>query len=91
MVTNREVMEAAPARTETAKEYPDARGNGREPQDETRRGNPMHRFNDALAASPIAREAIGLSALVVAYLQYYYLDVQFKIMSLPSVTAFPLQ
>ena len=32
-----------------------------------------------------------LSALVVAYLQYYYLDVQFKIMSLPSATTFPLQ
>ena len=51
----------------------------------------MQRFSDALAVSPIAREAIGLSALVVAYLQYYYLDVQFKIMSLPSATAFPLQ
>jgi hypothetical protein len=91
MVTKREEAESAPAHAETASEYQDVRGKGRELQDEIRRGSPVHRFNDALAASPTARGAIGLSALVVAYLQYYYLDVQFKIMSLPSATVFPLQ
>ncbi|MBK5106428.1 MAG: hypothetical protein JJE42_19465 [Burkholderiales bacterium] len=91
MVTRREEMAAAFARAVTAREDVDIRDIDQESQGESRRGRPMQRFSDALAVSPIAREAIGLSALVVAYLQYYYLDVQFKIMSLPSVTAFPLQ
>ncbi|MBE0625182.1 MAG: hypothetical protein IH606_10260 [Burkholderiales bacterium] len=91
MVTRREEMAAAFARAVTAGEYADVRDIDQEPQGETRRGKPMRRFSDALAASPIAREAIGLSALAVAYLQYYYLEVQFKILSLPSAIAFAFQ
>jgi hypothetical protein len=49
----------------------------------------LKRFGDALAASPQVREAIGLLALTLAYLQYYYLDVQLQIMSLPSVIVLP--
>jgi hypothetical protein len=39
----------------------------------------------ALAISPHMRGTVGLLALVLAYLQYYFLDVQFQILVLPSV------
>ena len=54
-------------------------------QAETRRRQPMQRFNAAVATSPHLRETIGFLALVLAYLQYYYFDVQLQIVSLPSV------
>jgi hypothetical protein len=37
---------------------------------------------------PILRQALTLSALAAAYLQYYYWDVQLQIASLNSVTVF---
>jgi len=66
-------------------------GENKKSQDEFRRRKPIHRFKNALATSPLVREIIGLLALVLAYLQYYFLDVQLQIMSLPSVTTLPLQ
>ena len=54
------------------------------------RRKPFTRFGDALAASVHVREAISLLALVLAYLQYYFLDVQLQIVSLPSVTTLPV-
>jgi len=56
----------------------------------------MHRTGDVLAASAIAREAIGLSALATACLQYCCLDLlygdpQYKTICLSSAAAFPPQ
>jgi hemerythrin-like domain-containing protein len=39
----------------------------------------------------LVKQTIGLLALVLAYLQYYYFDVQLQILSLPSVFPGPLQ
>jgi hypothetical protein len=60
------------------------RGGNKRSQDESRRRRPIDRFSNALATSPRVRETIGLLALVLAYLQYYFLDVQLQIASLPS-------
>lgn len=49
--------------------------------------SPSKRFGDALAASQQVRDALGLLALSLAYLQYYFLDVQLQILVLPSVIA----
>lgn len=76
------------------------RGKNKRSQDESRQ--PIHRFNivfsaqepspgDALARPSLARQAIGFVALILAYLQYYYFDVQLQILSLPSNFAGPLQ
>lgn len=48
------------------------------------------RFGKAYVAPPRIREAIGLLALTLAYLHYYYLDVQLQILELPSVMVFVL-
>lgn len=61
------------------------RGGNKRSQDESRRRKLIHRFNNVLATSPLVRETIGLLALVLAYLQYNYFDVQLQIMSLPSI------
>ena len=56
----------------------------------------IHRFNirfsaqepsprDALARSSLPRQAIGLLALILAYLLYFHIDVQLQILSLPSI------
>jgi hypothetical protein len=60
-------------------------------QHESRQRKKFRQFKDVFAASPRVRETIGLLSLVTAYLQYYYFDVQLQIMSLPSVTTFPMQ
>jgi chromosome segregation ATPase len=65
------------------------RGENKRSQDESRRRKSIRRFINAFATSPRVRETIGLLALVLAYLQYYYFDVQLQIMSLPSPFAFP--
>jgi len=67
------------------------RGESNRSQDESRRPKPIHRFKNTLATSPQVRETIGFLALVLAYLQYYYFDVQLQIMTLPSVIPSPLQ
>jgi hypothetical protein len=58
---------------------------------EPRRRKQARHIKDVFAASPRVRETIGLLSLVSAYLQYYYFDIQLQIMSLPSVTTFPMQ
>jgi hypothetical protein len=58
-------------------------------RDESRKRKPFHGLNNALTISQLVRETVGLLALVAAYLQYYYFDVQLQIMSLPSVTTLP--
>jgi hypothetical protein len=62
------------------------RGENKRLQDENRQRKPIHRFNYALAASPTVRESVGLLALLLAYFQYYYIDVQLQIVSLHPVT-----
>jgi hypothetical protein len=82
-------------------EHPVRRKNNRS-QDESRRQEPVHGFNigflaqepsprDALAIQSLIRQTIALSALTLAFLQYYYLDVQLQILSLPSNFPGPLQ
>lgn len=63
-------------------------GENKRSQDETRRRKLIYAFSNALATSPHVRETIGLLALVFAYLQYYYFDVQLQIMRLPSITVY---
>jgi chromosome segregation ATPase len=70
---------------------PAVRGEDKGSQDESRRRRLIHRFNNTLARSPHVRETIGLLALVLAYLQYYYFDVQLQILSLPSIVTLPFQ
>jgi hypothetical protein len=41
----------------------------------------------ARARPSLLRQTFELSALVLAYLQYYYIDVQLQILSMPSITA----
>lgn len=67
------------------------RGANKGPQGESPRRRSFHRFVNALATSPRVREIIGLLALVLAYLQYYYFGVQLQIISLPSIFAFRLR
>jgi len=68
------------------------RGENEKSQDRSRRRSPIYRFKSSLATSPHVRETIGLLALVLAYLQYYYFDVQLQILRLPSIAfALPLQ
>jgi hypothetical protein len=64
------------------------RGENKQAHDDSLRWKPIHRFNDALATPQRVREISGLLALVLAYLQYYFLDVHLQIMSLPSVITF---
>jgi len=67
------------------------RGERKNAPDETRQRKQASQVKDVFAASPRVRETIGLLSLVAAYLQYYYFDIQLQIMSLPSVTTFPMQ
>lgn len=93
---SRERMEALPEESDAPKEVaasPQQRprserpaGNGsRGSRFASRLGQRMRQLNGTLAGSRHARESIGLSALVLAYLQYYYFDVQLQIVTLPSV------
>ena len=72
------------------------RGKDRRSQDKPRQRKPIHRFNigllaqelsprGALARRALIRQAIGLLALILAYLEYFYMDVQLQIASLPSI------
>lgn len=65
-------------------------------QDKSGRREPVHRFNigfsaqglsprDGLARGALIRQAIGLFALILAYLQFYYFEVQLQILRLPSI------
>lgn len=94
-------MPAAIPRPRQVSEHP-VRAKKSRSQDESGRRKPAHRINIgflALEPSPsgararrsLIRQAIGLFALILAYLQYYYLDVQLQVMSLPSNFAVPLQ
>ena len=71
-------------------------------RDESVQRKPIHRFNrgfpaqdlsprHALTRSALLRQTIGLLSLTLAYLQYYYFDIQLQIASLPSIFALPLQ
>jgi hypothetical protein len=51
---------------------------------------PIPRFSRAHARSTLLRQSIGLLALTLAYLQYYYFDVQLQIVNLPSVLVLAL-
>ena len=59
----------------------------REPIHEARTGVSAHHpeIGNSLAKTPLPRQAIGLLCLTLAFLQYYFLDIQLQIMSLPSV------
>ncbi len=63
------------------------RGDNKRSQDESRRRKPVQRLDqsDVLKRSPLTRQAVGLLALVLAYLLYFHIDVQLQIMSLRSV------
>jgi hypothetical protein len=52
---------------------------------------PARRIDASIVKSPLARHTVNLLALTLAYLQYYYFDVQLQIMSLPSIATFPIQ
>jgi hypothetical protein len=39
----------------------------------------------------IRRQAIGFLALALAYLKYYFIEIQLEILSLPTILALPLQ
>ena len=78
------------------------RGDNKRPHDESRRRKPIHRFGfgfskkepspgDALERPSLPRQAIGLLALILAYLLYFHIDVQLQILSLPSIFAWALQ
>jgi hypothetical protein len=78
------------------------RGRNKRSQDESSRRKPIHRLNigfsaqkpshgNAPARPSLPRQAIGLLALILAYLQYFFLDVQLQILRLPSNFAGPLQ
>ena len=67
------------------------RGGNKRSQGESRRRQSIHRLLKGLATSPRVRETISLLALVLAYLQYYYFDVQLRIISLPSIFIFRLR
>jgi len=65
-------------------------------QDESRRRNPTRRFKlgffgqaltpkDARARSTLIRQAIGFLSLVLAYLLYFHIDVQLRILRLLSI------
>jgi hypothetical protein len=77
----------------------DAHSGSRKSQGESVKRRPIHgsrtsfstqnpNLEHELAGAPLLRQAIGLLCLTLAYLQYYYLDIQLQIMSLPSVTVF---
>ena len=62
---------------------------------------PISRFNVDIPAqdhiayvahtrSPFLRQTVGLLTLVVAYFQYYFIDVQLQIISQPSVMTLPV-
>jgi hypothetical protein len=36
-------------------------------------------------------QTFELSALILAYLQYYYIDIQLQILSMPSITAWQMR
>jgi SHS2 domain-containing protein len=60
-------------------------------QKEFRRRKATHPFINTLIASRHMRRGVGLLGLVLAYLQYYILDIQLQISLLPSVVIFPFQ
>ena len=57
-------------------------------EDNFLRENFIHRGKKSFAKSPHVRESIGLLALTLAYLQYYYFDVQLQILNMPSIFTF---
>lgn len=95
------LMAGARSPSRQLSEHP-VRGKNNRSQDESRRQEPVHGFNigflahelsprDALARQSLIRQTIGLSALTLAFLQYYYFDVQLQILSLPSNFAGPFR
>jgi len=96
---SKRMPEASPP-SRQASEHP-VRGKNNGSQDESGRRKPVHRFNigflalelsprGALARRSLMRQAIGLSALILTYLEYFYIDIQLQIASLPSIFAGPL-
>jgi len=81
-------------------EHPVRANNGL--QEDSARQEPVHPFNigssprklsptDALTRRPLIPQTIALFALTLAYLQYYYFEVQLQILSLPSIFPGPLR
>jgi chromosome segregation ATPase len=66
-------------------------GENKRSQEESRRRKAIHPFINTLVASLPMRRGIGLLGLVLAYLQYYILDIQLQILLLPSIVIFPFQ
>lgn len=87
-LSKREATESPPSKQLSE---PAVRGeDNKRSQDESRRQKSIHRVKNALASSRLVRQTMGLAAMTVAYLQYYFLDVQLQILSLPSVFPGPL-
>ena len=57
----------------------------------TRQPKVVQQFRKILGSAPPLREVIGLSALVLSYLQYYFMDIQLQITQLPSITLIALR
>lgn len=51
----------------------------------------VQQFRKILGCAPPLREVVGLSALVLSYLQYYFMDVELQIALLPSITLIALR
>lgn len=93
--SSRQIPDASPPSRQSSRKHP-VRANRNRSQDESGRREPVRRFNagflvlelppgGALARGSLIRQAIGLSALMVAYLEYFYIDVQLQIASLASI------
>ena len=50
--------------------------------------SPLNQSRRAVAPGSLLRRSLALSALAGAYLQYYFLDVNLQIASLPSLTVY---
>ena len=62
----------------------------KEAPDQFRLHKGIYGIKHVLATSPIVRQTVGFSALTLAYLQYYYFEVQLQIASLPSIWLIPV-
>ena len=83
---NRAEPVARPVERTTGKPNRDAKKPAKEPTARPRK-TIRGRISALLAQQPaLARQALMLLALVLAYLQYYFLDVNLKVSLLPSIT-----
>jgi len=96
--TAKGVVAASPPSTQSSEHT--VRGQGRASRNEARNRKPVRRLKvggsahkprsgNAFIRSLLVRQAIGLLALILAYLFYFQMDVQLQILSMPSID-FPL-